>query len=331
MLGGATMTFGALFRTIATAAGAPPGAELSPAQRLRAIAVAIETSRQRLGPLRRSASRPGFARAFERLLDELQAAGIEPDAVQASAATLEGSAYLSDIATLYGAYAAARERSGRIDAHGIAREAIELRTPTLLGRAPVFLYGLDRRRALGVGHRRPDRAGVRRRVVAAPAGSTAASPAGTWSSTCSTTWRCSTRCRCRPSSSSPTASGPRWSKQVNRLSPRATTATGSTSSRAARRASSNTARTAACSATAIASVRSRSCATSRARRRSSPPRRCNCARSVATTSCPPSPARRRPGPPGTRRRSLAGGRHNLDRGRDLLVHPEEVGRVVGAS
>ena len=32
----------------------------------------------RLGPLRRSAARPGFARAFERLLDELQAAGVEP-------------------------------------------------------------------------------------------------------------------------------------------------------------------------------------------------------------------------------------------------------------
>ncbi|HET7508729.1 MAG TPA: hypothetical protein VFJ65_00630, partial [Solirubrobacterales bacterium] len=39
VLGGAAMTFGALFRTVATAAGAPPGAELSPAQRLRAVAV----------------------------------------------------------------------------------------------------------------------------------------------------------------------------------------------------------------------------------------------------------------------------------------------------
>ena len=38
LLGGSAMTFGALFRTVATAAGAPPGAELSPAQRLRAIA-----------------------------------------------------------------------------------------------------------------------------------------------------------------------------------------------------------------------------------------------------------------------------------------------------
>ena len=34
-LGGSTMTFGALFRTVATVAWVPPGAELSPAQRLR--------------------------------------------------------------------------------------------------------------------------------------------------------------------------------------------------------------------------------------------------------------------------------------------------------
>ncbi|HEY6145924.1 MAG TPA: hypothetical protein VIV13_06590, partial [Solirubrobacterales bacterium] len=45
LLGGAAMTFAALFRTVAAAAGAPPAAELSPAQRLRAIAAAIESRR----------------------------------------------------------------------------------------------------------------------------------------------------------------------------------------------------------------------------------------------------------------------------------------------
>ena len=38
--------------------------------------------------------------------------------------TLEGSAYLADVATLYAAYAAARDRLGRIDSHAIARAAI---------------------------------------------------------------------------------------------------------------------------------------------------------------------------------------------------------------
>ena len=145
LLGGSVMTFGALFRTVAAAAGTPPGAELSPAQRLRAVAAAIESRRGRLGPLRRSAARPRFAGALERLLGELQAAGVEPEAVEASAATLEGSAYLSDIAALYGGYEEVRRRTGPTDAHGIAREAIaQLRRDVSLWRErPVLLYGFD--------------------------------------------------------------------------------------------------------------------------------------------------------------------------------------------
>lgn len=145
VLGGSTMTFGALFRTIATAAGSPPGTELSPAQRLRTIELATAARRRGLGPLRRSSAQPGFARAFERLLDELQGAGLEPDAVEASAATLEGSAYLADIATLFSGYAELRDRLGRIDAHGIARVAIGALGDdgALWGERPVFLYGFD--------------------------------------------------------------------------------------------------------------------------------------------------------------------------------------------
>jgi len=145
LLGGSAMTFGGLFRTVLTAAGAPPGAELSPAQRLRAVAVAVAARRERLGPLRRSAARPRFARALERLFDELQAAGIEPEEVEASAATLEGSAYLSDIASLFGGYEEVRRRTGRADAHGIAREAIAQlhRDGSFWGERPVFLYGFD--------------------------------------------------------------------------------------------------------------------------------------------------------------------------------------------
>ncbi|HSK49418.1 MAG TPA: PD-(D/E)XK nuclease family protein [Solirubrobacterales bacterium] len=146
VLGGTTMTFGALFRTIATAAGAPPGAELTATQRLRAVELATAQRRRTLGPLRRSSGRPGFARAFARLLDELQGAGLEPGAVEASAATLEGSAYLADIATLFGGYAALRDQLGRIDAHGIARVAIEAlddEGESPWGARPVFLYGFD--------------------------------------------------------------------------------------------------------------------------------------------------------------------------------------------
>jgi ATP-dependent helicase/nuclease subunit B len=145
LVGGAAMTFGGLIRTVLGAAGAPPGAELSPAQRLRAVAVAIRARRERLGPLRRSAGRPRFARALERLFDELQAAGIEPEQVEASAATLEGSAYLSDIAALFSGYEEVRRGTGRADTHGIAREAIAQlrREGSFWGERPVFLYGFD--------------------------------------------------------------------------------------------------------------------------------------------------------------------------------------------
>jgi RecB family exonuclease len=144
-LGGTVLTFGALFGQIATVAGRPPGAVLSPAQHRRCVEVAVEERSPRLGPLRRSAGRPGFAAAFARLLDELQAAGVTPPDVEASAGTLEGSAYLADVATLFAGYEAARERSGRLDAAAVAREATALlrAEPGPWAGRPVFLYGLD--------------------------------------------------------------------------------------------------------------------------------------------------------------------------------------------
>ena len=145
LLGGAVMTFGALFRTIATAGGSPPGPELTPVQRLQAISTAIAERRRDLGPLRRSATHPGFATAFERLLDELQAAGIDPEAVGPEAATLEASAYLNDLASLCQGYAEVRRRLGRTDSHLVARDAIALlhNSPELWRERPLFVYGLD--------------------------------------------------------------------------------------------------------------------------------------------------------------------------------------------
>ena len=143
-LGGAAMTFGALFRTVATAAGSPPGAELPPrsgcgvvapdrdaAAAARAAAALSRTARLRRrlrAPAGRAASgrgRAGGGRGRRR--------------------ALEGSAYLGDVATVYSAYATARERLGRVDSHGIARAAIAaLRAdPSFWGDRPVFLYGLD--------------------------------------------------------------------------------------------------------------------------------------------------------------------------------------------
>jgi len=144
MLGATTTTFPGLFRLVAAVAGTPAPAELTSAQRRRAVALAVELCRGRLGPLRHSAARPGFPVAFERLLDELQAAGLGPSDVEAGAGTLEGSAYLGDVATVVSAYAEVRDRLGLTDAHGIARDAVALvrGQPDTWDR-PVFLYGLD--------------------------------------------------------------------------------------------------------------------------------------------------------------------------------------------
>ncbi len=144
VLGADVMTFGGLFRAVVSAGGAPPRAVLSPAQRLGAVTAAAAEQRPRLGPLRESAARPGFPFALERLLGELQGAGRAPADVEAAAGTLEGSAYLGDVARLFAAYTRLRDALGTVDVHEIAREAIGL-----LGidrefwRRPVFVYGLD--------------------------------------------------------------------------------------------------------------------------------------------------------------------------------------------
>jgi len=144
ILGADVMTFGGLFRAVASAGGAPPGAVLTPAQRLGAVAAAVTERHAEMGPLRGSAPQPGFPLALERLFDELQGAGLEPTDVEAVAGTLEGSAYLGDISTLFAAYARVREGLGTVDTHGIAREAIGLlRAGDGFWRRPVFLYGLD--------------------------------------------------------------------------------------------------------------------------------------------------------------------------------------------
>lgn len=141
-LGGSVMTFADLFREVARCTGAQLGGELTPAQRQAAVSLGIATHRESLGPLRRAAARPSFAIPFERLLDELQSAGLEPASLGSGAQTLESSAYLGDLTELFGAYAEVRDRLGLLDVHGVAREAIEslqAAPQTWRGR-PVFFY-----------------------------------------------------------------------------------------------------------------------------------------------------------------------------------------------
>jgi ATP-dependent helicase/DNAse subunit B len=141
-LGGSAMTFDDLFREVARYAGAPSAGELTPAQRLAAVSAGIGAQQGKLGPLRRSAARPGFAIPFAHLLDELQSAGLKPGSLGSGAQTLESSAYLDDLTTLFAAYAAVRDRLGLLDVHGAALGTIEsLRAaPAAWGGRPVFIY-----------------------------------------------------------------------------------------------------------------------------------------------------------------------------------------------
>jgi len=144
LLGGTVLTFRGLAAEVATACGRPPAQTLSKAQRLRAIAVALERRRERLGPLRRSAGREGFAASLSILFDELQSAGLTPAGVEAGAATLDHSAYLSDLGSLFATYEKVRAEIGRSDSHGVATEAIAaLRARPEGWRRPVLVYGID--------------------------------------------------------------------------------------------------------------------------------------------------------------------------------------------
>jgi ATP-dependent helicase/DNAse subunit B len=144
-LGGSVTTFRGLVATVARSTGASPAPVLTDSQRLRAIAVAVARCQDRLGPLRRSAARPGFASSLSRLFDQLQGAGLDPERMATGAATLESSAYLADLAVLLAAYEGVRDRAHRTDAHAEARGAIEKTRHGGTGwsQRPVFLYGLD--------------------------------------------------------------------------------------------------------------------------------------------------------------------------------------------
>jgi hypothetical protein len=99
LLGGSILIFRGLFGEVAKAVGEAVPTPLTEAQRIRLLRAAIDGAE--LGPLRRSANRPGFAAALDELIEELQASGLDPESVAAGASTLEGSAYLGDLAALY--------------------------------------------------------------------------------------------------------------------------------------------------------------------------------------------------------------------------------------
>lgn len=142
-VGGAVRTFPWLFDDIARATGTVHPPVLTEAQRLAVVAAAVREADLRI--LRASAERPGFAPALERLIGELQAAGIDPGTLAERADALDDGAYEAEIAGLYRAYVQLRDRLGRGDRHSLAGAASAAlrRDPDSWGRRPVLLYGFD--------------------------------------------------------------------------------------------------------------------------------------------------------------------------------------------
>ena len=143
LLGGGVQTFDGLFEQVARRAGKLCPPRIRGAQRERLVGVAVTRAKPRI--LARSAARPGFAAAAARLVTELQAAMLDPAAVEAAASGLEDSAYLGELAAIYRDYAEIRDSLGLSDRHTLARDAIDALgdDPDSWKARPVFLYGFD--------------------------------------------------------------------------------------------------------------------------------------------------------------------------------------------
>jgi ATP-dependent helicase/DNAse subunit B len=115
----------------------------------RGLIVAEAIASARLGVLAASAARPGFARALERFVTELERSMTSPAHLTAAlrrwAADGPRRGYAEEVAELYRRYWAGLESSGLVDEHGLAWRAVDALAddPSRWDGAPVFLYGFD--------------------------------------------------------------------------------------------------------------------------------------------------------------------------------------------
>lgn len=139
MLGVVVTTFDSLFATVATAAGERTPPPLSRAQRRQLIRRAAASCAFR--DLAATARTRGFVPAVERLLGELQAAGVSPTALESAVSGRIG----GELAAVYARYRELCRELGVVDRHDLAAAAISgLRaTPESWAARPVFAYGFD--------------------------------------------------------------------------------------------------------------------------------------------------------------------------------------------
>jgi ATP-dependent helicase/DNAse subunit B len=142
-IGGTITTFDGLAREVAAALAVDLGPRLTPTQRQALVRAAIRRAEPRR--MRRSANRPGFTPAADRLIAELQAALISPAEFADEVGTLDDPGYELELAAIYAAYTELRDASGRADHGSITAAAIAaLRGDAATWDArPVFVYGFD--------------------------------------------------------------------------------------------------------------------------------------------------------------------------------------------
>ena len=140
--GGSVSTFAGLAREVARTLATELGPPLSEIQRQALVRAAIRAAAPRL--LRRSAARPGFAPAVERLIAELQAALIGPERFAREVDELDEAGYERELATIYAAYVELRDAGGRSDAGQVSAAVLAaFASGAEWGERPVFVYGFD--------------------------------------------------------------------------------------------------------------------------------------------------------------------------------------------
>ena len=145
VVGATVCTYDRLFALVAQATETSSLPELTPIQRTR---VAREAAGRAggLALLAASSRRAGFAAALDELVDDLQAARVNPATLAARAEESEDAGpYETEVARLYAAWCEVREELGRSDTHTRAAAAIAAlgERPDAWGARPVFLYGFD--------------------------------------------------------------------------------------------------------------------------------------------------------------------------------------------
>ncbi|MEO7197936.1 MAG: hypothetical protein ABIZ50_05635, partial [Solirubrobacterales bacterium] len=143
LLGGTVTSFPGLSEEVARALGTGGKNVATGMQRLWLARAAARRAPLRL--LRRSAAREGFAAALEATIADLQAAGLDSEALEAATAELPERTYELEICALFAAYEERRDSLGLSDAGLVAaRTTAKLRAdPRSWRERPVLLLGFD--------------------------------------------------------------------------------------------------------------------------------------------------------------------------------------------